>query len=99
MWARVRPASEEALREELDGLRLDEMRLLDEFVQSGRRTIDLPLSDYAADSLARKSLITCVGRPTAENEQRHAIPDAVWSAWGKRLRPPNIVPSFFPRTS
>lgn len=88
MWALVKEQElgpEETLQGELEGLRRDEMRLLDKFVRSGSRTMDLPLSDYAADSLQRKSLIESVGRPTLGDEQTYAVPEPVWNAWEKTL--------------
>jgi hypothetical protein len=84
MWAPVKKQAlglEEALRGELGGLRQDEMRLLDKFVLSGVRTMNLPLSDYAADSLQRRSLIRSVGRPTLGDEQTFAVPQDVWNTW------------------
>lgn len=87
MWGRRKKQAlgPETLREELEGLRGDEMRLLDKFVLSGTRTMDLPLSDYAADSLQKRSLIQPVGRRTRSDQQTLAIPQDVWNAWKRML--------------
>jgi hypothetical protein len=64
-----------------DALTEERARAMGPDVLVTERTMNLPLSDYAADSLQRRSLIRSVGRPTLGDEQTFAVAQDVWNTW------------------
>jgi hypothetical protein len=72
---------DEARLARLDTLRGDETQLLDKFIRSGNRTMYLPLTDYAADSLLKKRLVEYTGSSRSGTEHAYTIADSVWNAW------------------